>query len=240
MKRLSFLFGILFMFVGVPAKAVIVASGDVTPVFSLTNMYPDVAASGNQKIFSNVLGGGNQVTVFSNSFSEYAPTEINYYYNSLADVSSVEVTAVTASALTNIDLLLIPFPNRYFETSEKLAIGHFIQGRGSLFVMGEGVLTNEALATNAIINDLLTALNIPMMIITDYLDIGYQNTSAGSHPLTTGIDSYKYGATSRVSGGTGLFFTHSGEAFVSMIIPEPATLSLLALGVMLAGRKRRK
>ncbi|MCF7955389.1 MAG: PEP-CTERM sorting domain-containing protein [Phycisphaerae bacterium] len=225
--------GILFSGSSI-CSGIIVVSGDATPAFYLADRYHETIP-GNQTFFSNILDDGTNVAL--SRYSEYPLSihRIKDYYNSLPGVTSSTLgSAITNSDLENIDLLILSTPNRAFSQSEVEAISGFIETNGSLFVIGEALLRNQC---HTHINELLSALNIDIQVNFDYFDMGSNHSTPLSHPLTDGIDSFRYGATSSVTGGTPLFLTSSGEAFIA-VIPEPATALLLGIGCMIL-RKRK-
>ena len=242
----SGILSILLLFGPVSADAgLIVVSGDVTPSFYLTDTPPDPAVAGNQQFFANVLGGGTRVGVLTTTNLD-AELEIDEFYNSLAGVTSNLISgALTSAVLADLDLLHIPFPDSAFTSGEVDAIEGFLNAGGSLFIAGEGSGIDGGVASNAVINGLLSALGSGLSISNAFLDIGVQ-TAMGSQilpdPLTAGVTSYNYGATSIVNGGSPLFLTSNESPFVAfeeraMVtpIPEPSALCVFAVALGVGG-----
>jgi len=242
-----FLFGLaLSAAAGAANSGVLVVSGDITPIFSLTDAAPNPAVPGNGTFFSNILGSGTRVAVLRTSLNPGTENEVNGYYSSLPGVTSAAFNGpVTATSLQGIDLLIAPIPDHAFNVAETTALEAFLQGGGSIFLMGE---TTTFATTNAQINTFLSAIGSGLSLTNATLDIGSQIASGSRiavDPLTNGVTQYGYGSTSIVQGGTPLFFTSNNQPFVayetfSAAVPEPATFPLLATGIVLLRRSRRR
>lgn len=224
----------------------LVVSGDVTPVFRFGN-------AGNQQFFTNVLGGGTSVGVLNEPFAGVTPrgaNALNDFYNGLPAVTSSLLTGpLSPTDVSTIDLLLVPTPGNAFTASEVSALSGFLNNNGTLFLLGEaksvrfGTSANPPTGedTNAILNDLLGALGSGLSILDADVNAGSWTATAPQqilpHPLTTGVASYDYGATSIVSGGqplfrtTGLFQPFTAVEATANVVPEPSSLTLLAIGV---------
>lgn len=222
----------------------IVTAGDITPIFSLTDTFPNPATAGNQQFFSNVLGSGTSVLVQATSDNAFAGTEINEFYNSLPGVTSTLLAAgatVTPADLAGKDLFLAPLPDA-FSPAEIAAIGAFVGSGGSLYVMGDGTV----LSTSAVVNGLLAGIGSSLSLGAVDFDIGPQTASGPeivANLLTSGVLSFNYGATVLVSGGSPLFLTNELQPFVAVEaapIPEPATFVLLLLAFAGASFARRR
>lgn len=238
---------VVLIFVGLfcaPGEArVFVLSGDSTPAFSLTNTEPDVALPGNGVFFSNVLGSGNDVAVLSTAFNvNRAPTEINEYYSSLPGKTSVLINGpVTATQLAGKELLVIAVPSTNFTPAEIDAMSSFYLAGGSIFALGEAETIDFGEETNTILNGLMSGLAVPMSLQQHTFDVGLTLAVVGqiaSHPLTAGVGSFRYGATTDIIGGTPLFFTSTHLPFVA-VVPEPMMLSSVVVGAVLMRPRRR-
>lgn len=227
----------------------IVVSGDMTPVFALTNTTPNLAVAGNGSFFSNLLGSGDGVAIMSTGNNAFAPTELDEFYSALPGVSAnILSSTITATTLAGVDLFVAPSPSRAFTSAEIATLSAFLQTGGTLFVMGEAQGIPFGASTNVILNNLLTGLGSSMSLLTSDLDFGAQ-TAVGSQiaadPYTAGVTSFAYGFASTVVGGTALFRSTGGVTFTAYsasVVPEPATMLLFGAGVGLLGlvlRRRR-
>jgi hypothetical protein len=227
---------------GVDGAGTFVLCGDTTPAFSLTNTEPDSAVPGNGVFFSNVLGAGQDVAVLNSSFNEgRAPTEINEFYSSRPGKTSMIINGpVTPSLLAGKELLVIAAPSADFTAPEVAAISSFYQAGGSIFALGESVAIDFGMTTNNTINGLIAGLGVPMSLEQRHFDTGLNFAEIAPHPLTNGVDSFRYGATTSVLGGTQLMFTQNHTPFVA-VLPEPMALPLCAgVAASSALRSRRR
>jgi len=251
--NLRFTVGILALtaWSGMATAGQIVVSGDITPVFFLTDTSPNDAEPGNQTFFENVLGAGTGVAVLNTSNNTSASAEVDEFFGGLAGVTSTLLAGpVSAGDLSAVDLFVAPAPDTAFTASEITALSNFLNGGGTVFLMGEADNIPFGSATNVIINSLLTGLGSGLALIDANLDIGTNQATGGqiaNHPLTSGVTEFFYGFSSEVDGGTPLFFSQNGTAFLSFeetVIPEPATVLSFGTGLLvLAGvhaRRRRR
>jgi hypothetical protein len=224
----------------------VVVSGDVTPVFSLTNTGPNAAVAGNRQFFTNLLSSGDNVLIVETTNNFLAASELNEFYDSLPGVSVANSNLpITVGALSGVDLLIIPVPDAIFPASEVAAIQTFLAGSGRMFVIGESSQIPFGPATNSIVNSLLDGLAIPIQLDNTHFDIGFNDAEGAAilpHMLTHGVTTLRYGAASGVSGGQPLFLTHGLTPFM-VAVPEPSTGILVAISLAVStavyGRKRR-
>jgi len=220
----------------------LVVAGDITSAFSLTNAPPGIAEPHVGQFYTNLLGSGTQVAVL-NTGSFDASGEINEFYNSLSGVTSTVYNGpITPGQLAGVDLLMAPFLKATFSAAEVDEINNVRQSGGTLFVSGEADGVNGGEFANADVNALLAQLGSGMSIVNALLDIGGQIASGAqiaTHPLTTDVTSFNYGATSIVTGGTPLFFTKSGSAFIAVDVPEPTSAVMLVAGALFLTRPKR-
>jgi hypothetical protein len=195
---------------------------------------------GDQRFFSNILGGGTRVLVQGQDLTgaDTPVTNTNTYYNTLAGVTStIQSGAVTSAALAGVNLFVSAIPPSAFAASEITALSAFSAAGGTILLMGDN--SGFVPVPNANLNALLAGLGSPLRILPDALDSGFQTTTAGqivANPLTTGVSAFGYAFVSQVTGGTPLFLTKGGQTFVADNIPtaadtpEPSSLVLAAIG----------
>lgn len=226
----------------------LIISGDVTPIYSLMPAAPGFGISvGNRQFFQNALNGGGAVTVLDSS-NGAAPQEAHAYFNSLAGVSSTLVSGqLVAGHLIGADLLIAAIPSAPFMQPARLAIADFLNDGGTVFLLGEadGTTFNFGPQTNSYINSLASALGSDLSLVDALLDTSTliaTGAQIASHPLTVGVTSYTYGATSQVVGGTPLYFTNGGVSFTaveSLTVPEPNAVVIASLGAAIVARRRK-
>ena len=230
----------VFAFASTAQAGTIIASGD-------SNISDDLAGkSGNARFFSNILGSGTSVAVLDTTptLCCLGPFDdiISNYYNSLTGVTSAKIAGpVSAASLAGVNVFVAVAPTQAFTGAETLALTNFLSGGGTIFLLGDN---SSFPGENANINNLLIALGSGLQIVEDIIDAGFNPASILADPLTTGIASFEYAATSRVTGGTGLFQTMTGsQTFVAYEssngqVPEPGAWLLTACGLFALGLRR--
>jgi hypothetical protein len=253
MKYISILFlAISLVFcVNNPIQADIILSGDsniIDPLTGTTNGVPGTD-TGNQRFFTNILGGGNSVAVLqsSTSYASDLIADVNTFYNGLSGVTSTTIGG-NITSLAGYNLLVVILPDHTFTSGETALLSNFLAAGNSIIFTGEN--SSDVFTTsNTNINVDLTALGSSMQIVADYIDSGYFHTASGSrivtNPLTTGVTTLSYAASSRVTGGSYLVYGSYGEPIIetsgSKAVPEPATMLLLGFGLAgLAGVRKFK
>ncbi len=235
-----------------------VLSGDVNIGNGLDNSFTNVIDPGNQRFFQNILGSGTKV-VQQNGYNlgstDAAETAINNFYNGLPGVTASQVSGpITTATLAGADLFIDVLPTLGLTTSEVSALHDFSASGGTIFFLGDNSVDPTVLGSDGFINSDLTALNSSLHLVPDAIDSDFHTISGSNiaaNPLTAGVSSFKYAATSQVTGGTSLFFTQTGSLpFVAETgfpsVPEASTtasfglLFALGLGGFIAVGKRRK
>lgn len=249
MKKL--LVGLCMMFlVSIACKASeIVVSGDLNIGNGIDGSF-GAPIGDNGRFFSNILGGGTKVVVqegYSVGSASDAYTSIANFYTGLGVTVDITTAPFTASDLAGARLLISAIPLSAYTPSEITLMSSFLSSGNTVFLIGENGGFAEGVAANGFVNSALSSLGAGMSLVDAVDDSGF-HTATGSqiavNPLTTGVNTFVYGAVSEVSGGTPLFFTTSGAPFVAvssgMVVPEPCTVSLLFVGIAgLAALRRR-
>lgn len=237
-----------------PASAAVFVAGDSNIYMTLTTQLLPSANPGNQAFFRNILDGGTKAVVqFGLVQTTVSPTFVSGYYSTLG-VSTTTLAAaatVTAADLNGASLFITALPARSYTSAEISTIANFVAGGGNLLVSGEH---NSFTSWNNNANALLTGIGSGMQIVPDLLDANnlfVAQPQSTSHYLT-GTAGFLFGATSRVSGGTGLFGTQSTNQTMLAVegaieppvagVPEPASWAMLISGFGLVGtvlRRRR-
>lgn len=232
---------------------VILVSGDLTPVFYLTDTDPNPATPGNRRFFTNALAGGDHVAVLDSAHNPFSAPEINAFYGALPGVTSNLLSGpVDAGDLAGLDLFLAPAPDHAFAADEVIAIQGLVDAGGSVFLLGEALGIPFGVSANASINALLAALGSGLAIVDASLERGSKVASGAqilADPLTSGVTAFDYGFTSEVSGGAPLFLTGGGIPFLAYevvqsspppSIPEPPSLLLVAAALFGLGVGARR
>lgn len=111
--------------------------------------------------------------------------------------------AVSDAELNNVDLLVLMLPDDAFSGSEISAMSNHLARGGRLLFMGEQ--QSFAAAQNGFINTALAALGSNLLLGSDSLDAGFNNTGNGQilpNALTNGVTTLNYGNVNSVGGTT--------------------------------------
>lgn len=225
--------GVVCLFALQANAGTIIVSGD-------SNISDNLAGKpGNARFFANVLGAGTSVFVLDTtpSLCCLGPFDdtINTFYNTLPGVVSTKsASPITAAGLAGVNLVVALAPNLAFTAPEAAALSGYLSGGGTLFLMGD----NDGFpGENANVNNLLISLGSGLRIVEDMLDAGFNNAIVLPNPLTAGVGTLEYAATSRVTGGTALLQSLQGFTFAAVEntpntgVPEPSAYWTVALGL---------
>lgn len=273
--RLTFLALTAAALLAVPAHAgTLVVGGDTTSTFSLSASTSFGGNPGNRTFYANILGDAKRVLISDRSFTapgypSFANQNLATFYGSIAGVSvSRTASSMSSDVLRGIGLLVLQFPNAAVTGSETMAIGDFVRAGGTLLLTGEASIISPIFpapdpapgaVSNAIVNDLLAGLGSAIRLGNDTIGccgtLTAQSDDIASTSLTKGVDTFKYGAVTSVSGGTAMIYAPTDfrrtsvlpffatETLVASAVPEPATWVMMILGFGLAGgalRARRR
>jgi hypothetical protein len=222
---------------------------------------------GNKQFFLNILQGSNTVAVVRQEVDlslwnpqdadqarqdafclldeEYAVQTIDAFYSTIAGVTSSIVSDVTAPALNDVGLLVVPLPGNAFSAEELAVLNSYITGGGSIFFLGDGYNHPEQ---NANINQALLGIGSTLYISEDFIfdicidaPIYATGTQILPNNFTQGVQSLYYGVVSEVKGGDGrvapLFLTQEGGGvpFIayekSLSVPEPFMMALFFISL---------
>lgn len=125
------------------------------------------------------------------------PSNINSFYNDLTGVTSSFLTEISDSSLAGVNLLWELQPENAYTLDELDAMSNFLAGGGRIAFMGEhGTYAPDE---NININSALSFLGATFSIQNLLIDSGFRTATRDNgqileHPLTTGVDSYRYAA----------------------------------------------
>jgi hypothetical protein len=255
MKILQFAGFAAFLTASLANAGNIVLSGDANIGNAIDGSGGASVVPGNKTFYSNLLGAGTNVVIEGPTASVYTSDEyaaesaIATYYSGLGDtVTQVAAGSVTSSTLAGANLFISDLNDTGFPTGEITALAAFLSGGGTAFFEGE--FSPYSQNADTLINGALAALGSTMSLNGDAQDCGFQTATGGqigSTSLDAGISSFGYGCVSTISGGTMVFATQAGPAFIAeqstttSSTPEPSTV-LMTLGggllLMLVRRRR--
>ncbi|HWR14589.1 MAG TPA: hypothetical protein VN577_07155 [Terriglobales bacterium] len=248
MRRILIILATLLVSTAMFAGTLIV-SGDSNIGNGIDGSFGAPMPADNGLFFTNILGTGTKVVQqngYSSGSTGLAENAIFNLYNSLAGVSITAVSSsFTATDLAGANLFISILPETGYTTSQLAAMGSFLGGGGTLFLIGENADT-EFTAINGYLNTALTTLGSGMAINPAMLDCGSLRAATGgqiaNQPLNAGVSSFDYSCASGVTGGTALYYASDGTSFVAFqSIPEPASLFLYGSGLLiLASAIRRR
>ena len=240
-KYLSFAAALFLMSVGASAGTII-ASGDSTIA------YPGVPTGGNATFFSNLLGSGTKVLIQElDSGTAAEGSNIASYYNSLTGVTASQTTATSVTSLSGVNVFISMLPQSAYSAAELTAMSNLLTSGGTVFFIGESTGYGPGGVADPFITAALGSLGSTMTMTGNDGSAYPQTAITVANPLTAGVSGFTYGFTSFVSGGTALFDTASGVAFIeeqsTSSAPEPVTSALTLCGLAAFGvvaRRTRK
>jgi hypothetical protein len=199
----------------------------------------------NGLFFKDLLGGGTSV-VLQNT-SNLDSTEVNSfsgisgYYAGLPSVTESVLTAgstITAAQLAGASLFIGFLPDTPYSAASLTALSNFAAGGGSILFTAEFPTFDTAGIAD--VNAALLSLGSTLQVVAandDFLFHSATGSQIVAGPLTVGVNSFSYAATSEVTGGSPVFETTGGAAFLeytgtNTTTPEPSS-AFLMLGSVL-------
>lgn len=203
----------------------VVVVGDYTPAsYLVTRTDP-----GTTRFFDN-LQPGDATALLGDPQSGWN-AHLYQHYNT-GGRSATFSADVSDETLSNVELAVVLSPTRVFTIDEARAINRLLVRGGNLLAFMDGTQS----AGLPFVADLLVKLNVDLAHVPSIIDWGSQAATGSriaAHPLTAGVDSLSYGGATPVSGGVPLFFAINGEPLAAAVfVPEPASVSLLALAAI--------
>lgn len=204
----------------------VVVLGDYTPAAYLVS--PLEEDFGTVRFFNN-LQPGNTTALLGDPNSGWN-AHLYQHYNTGGRSASYHFGAVTDRSLRSVELAVVLAPTRAFTASEADAIKRLLVAGGNLLAFMDGSQS----AGLPFVADLLDKLDVDLEHVASIDDWGNQaavGSRIASHPLTVGVDSFRYGGTSPVSGGVPLLLMTGGQPFaaVAVVVPEPQALLMFVL-----------
>jgi hypothetical protein len=224
----------LILAVGQAEAGLIILSGDQNMSDALVGNGTPINP-GNERFFSNVLGGGTHVVVQGTDLSgiDTPVANINTYYNTIAGVTStIQSGPVTTASLSGVNLFVSAIPASSFAIGEISALSAFSASGGTIFLLGDTSVL--ATAQDANLNALLAGLGSNMRIVPGNIDPGFHLATGAqivSDPLTIGVTSITYAGVSPVTGGNpqGIIKVQTG-VWCTTSTPEPSSVVLACIG----------
>ncbi|WP_252732172.1 PEP-CTERM sorting domain-containing protein [Paraglaciecola arctica] len=223
------------------ANAGLIVMGDVN-IISSSNV---ISQSGNQSLFSNILGGDTQVLFNTRNTPDRSfpySTNLRTYYDGIAGVNTSSTgSSITSALISTYGLLVLDFgfgdSPPPLSTQEAAAVLSFINAGNNVLFFGE----NLASAGVANYNNILNSIGSSIRFADAKTPGGFEiSTEVAPHHLTSGVSSLNFGWASYVTGGTALV-KYDGRSIVASegsfeniaaSVPEPSTLAIFALGLI--------
>jgi hypothetical protein len=226
--------------VSVARAGVLIVAGDHNIGNPIDGSFTAPVDPGNGTWFTNILAGGTTVKVQDEFFmgsGQQATESINNHYNGLPGVTSSLFTGtITGADLAGVSLFISILPADDYSADEITALANFLADGGSLLFIGDNA-TNFS-AENERINAALASLGSQMQLGNANIDGGqfFQTLAIAADPLNAGVGTLSYNFTTNVVGGTSLVgAVTGGTSIIAYEIPEPATVVLLASGLVALG-----
>lgn len=203
---------------------------------------------GNRPLYDAILGSSTSV-LFSRNDAQQFPT-FNFY-NGKSGVTATESGAtLTSSILSSVDLLVITrnFNNAVNYTAAEISsIASFVQGGGDVLVVLEAPINSGLFGGyNSLLSGIGTAIRYTGGRGGTSTDFSLADTDISNSTM-----SFQGAAVAHLSGGDAVAINANGDVFVATetigtssgpaVIPVPASLPLLAGGLLvMAGLRRRR
>lgn len=227
-----------------PAAAALIVSGDSQVLHQVE------AIDGNRQFLLNLAGSGI-VVLHPGEFTNFITVGVSQVLGDAA-VPYIPLSfdaPVSAADLLGASLYVSYLDATGWTAAEAQLLTTFVTGGGHVLLSGDN---SFFAAQNAAINALTAAMGSNLFIVGDNIspDIGGTASILADNALTAGTVGLRYASTSRVTGGTPLYATETGVAFIAFdpltggaAVPEPDVWTMMIIGFGAAGamiRQRRR
>jgi hypothetical protein len=193
--------------------------------------------------FRNLLGSGDSVAVVQQEGDSVADL-VRIFFERIPNIESKRISeTVTDANLAGVDFVVVANQPDDFVACEVAAIRRVVAQGANLLVCNDPQSPGGGEAINAA-NRLLENLGVDMWVSVNRYIYSHGTLTGNNireHPLTSGVANFNYGGARGVTGGTPLFISTEGIPLAAVVfVPEPATASLLAVGLIALARWDRK